>query len=250
MLGFILFTLFVTTSKDLYSLLFCRFLAGACGSAAYVIPPGMFVDLFDPVGRAIGYMAFATAAFIGGSLGPPIGALIVAKELDWRWTMWLSIVIALPLTAGIAFLPETQEAVILQRKSMRLRRETGDRKIRSRRDEVPVELRNYLLKPWLMLIREPVLIIVTLAFTLDYGIQSLTYSAVPCAFERRLWSHEASAWTLSTTIVGFALGFAIVAVDTKLRLGKELLRDGRVIPENRLPPMVRFCLIHRCIFPN
>lgn len=199
----------------------------------------MFVDLFDPVSRAIGYMAFATAAFIGGSLGPPIGALIVAQGSDWRWTMWLSIIIALPLTVCIISMPESLETVILEKKAKRLRAESGEWTIRSRRDEVPVQLRVYLLKPWSMLIREPVLMVVTLAFTLDYGIQSMTYSAVPCAFEYRLWSAEASAWALSPTIVGFGLGFAIVALDTKLRLGNQLFREGHVKPESRLPPMVR-----------
>lgn len=233
-----IFTLFVTTSKDLYSVLLCRFLAGACGSAAYVIPPGLFVDLFDPIGRAIGYMAFATAAFIGGSLGPPVGALVVLHGFDWRWTMWMSIIIALPLTASMIALPETLEAVILQKKAKRFRIKTGDWTIRCRRDEIPVRLQDYLLKPWSMLIREPVLMVITLAFTLYYGIQSLSYSAIPRAFEQRDWSFESSTLALSTTIVGFALGFVIVVADTKLRLGKQLLRGGQVAPENRLPPMV------------
>ncbi|KAF7190220.1 Citrinin biosynthesis cluster MFS transporter mrr1 [Pseudocercospora fuligena] len=83
MVGFVVFTTYTTFARDFGGILFCRILAGVCGSAAYVIPPGIFVDLYGPVGRAIGYQLFATGAFIGGSLGPGVG-LSVAGLGDWR----------------------------------------------------------------------------------------------------------------------------------------------------------------------
>lgn len=98
-----MFTVFVTFARDFGGVLACRFLAGVCGSAAYVIPPGVFVDIFGPVGRAVGYQIFATGAFVGGSLGPGIGASIAAKG-DWRGSMWLLNAVTFPLVALMAFL--------------------------------------------------------------------------------------------------------------------------------------------------
>ncbi|KXT17408.1 hypothetical protein AC579_5741 [Pseudocercospora musae] len=237
MLGFIVFTTYTTFARDFGGVLFCRFLAGACGSAAYVIPPGIFVDLYGPVGRAIGYQLFATGAFIGGSLGPGIGFSVTAQG-GWRWNMWLLIAVAAPLTATLGVLPETLEVVLLQRKSKRLCKETGDWTLRCARDERPVRLHAYLLKPWQMLIREPVLMVVTVAFTLDYGIQSLTYSEIPYAFRLRAWSTVDSSWALVMTIPGFLLGCLATALDTKLRLAKQLSQGSLVAPEERLPPMI------------
>lgn len=241
MCGFMFFTMLVTIVRDFDEVVIFRFLAGACGSAAYVIPPGMYVDLYGPVGRATGYMVFATGAFIGGSLGPAIAAVLVDNyNLDWRWSMWLTAIIAMPLTMAMLFLPETLEAVLLQRKSARLRLETGDWSWHCPRDETPFQLRDFLLKPWRMMIQEPVLIVVTLAFTLDYGIQSLTYTAIPQAFFwPRHWTHTKSAWALTVTLVGFVIGCVVVVLDTQLRFAKRLRGGKLVLPESRLLSMVR-----------
>ncbi|CAK4034007.1 MFS general substrate transporter [Lecanosticta acicola] len=245
MIGFMGATISVTTSKYFEAVLICRFLSGFCGSAAYVIPPGMFVDLFGPVGRAMGYSMFATGAFIGGSLGPAIGVTLVSEyNLTWRWSMWLCVLIALPLTVTMLVLPETLEKFILQEKCRRLRNATGDWSLHCFRDETPAGLQKYLMKPWQMLIREPVLIVVTLAFTLDYGIQSLTYSAVPKAYEfPRHWGRGHSAWMLVVTIPGFVVGCIVVLVDTKIRFQKRLVAGKAIEPESRLPAMIAGMII-------
>lgn len=200
----------------------------------------MFVDLFGPVGRAIGYSVFASGAFFGGSLGPGIGVALVSDlGLSWRWSMWLCSIIAIPLIGATLLLPETLEPVILQSKCSRLRYETGDWSLHCWRDANPVTLHKYLIKPWQMLGREPVLMVVTLAFTLDYGVQSLTYSAIPKAFQaQNQWSLGRSAWMLAITLPGFTLGCIAVLIDTKMRFQKRLVAGKAIEPESRLPAMV------------
>ena len=238
MSGFVLFCTFTTYVNNVQALLMCRFMAAACGSAAYVIPPGIFVDLYGPVGRSIGYQLFATAAFIGGSLGPTVAACMLYHGLNWRWTLYLINGITFPLIIGMVFLPETLGSTILQMKARRLRLATGDWSLHARGEELPVKLSNYLVKPWKMLVQEPVLIVVTTAFTLDYIVQSLTYSEVPFAYSMRAWSPLYTYCALGLTIPGFLLGCAIVIVDTKLRFQKRLVRELPIAPETRLPPMV------------
>ncbi|KAF2165257.1 hypothetical protein M409DRAFT_67499 [Zasmidium cellare ATCC 36951] len=240
MLGFMFSTILVTVVRDFDEVVVFRFIAGAYGSAAYVIPPGIYVDLYGPVGRAIGYMIFASGAFIGGSLGPAIATVLVESHgLDWRWSMWITVLFACPLTMILIFLPETLEAILLQRLSQKMRQQTGDWSWHCARDEAPFELKDFLLKPWRMMVQEPVLIVVTLAFTLDYGIQSLTYTAIPQAFSKpRGWTESGSAWALTVTIVGFVVGCVVVVLDTQFRFAKRLRGGGLVLPESRLPPMI------------
>ncbi|KAK4505201.1 hypothetical protein PRZ48_003164 [Zasmidium cellare] len=240
MFGFIFSLILVTIVRDFEGVVVFRFFAGAFGSAAYVIPPGMYVDMYGPVGRAIGYSIFATGAFIGGSLGPAIGNVLVeSHNLDWRWSMWLTVIVAVPLTMTLLFLPETLDAILLQRMSHKLRLDTGDWSWHCPRDETPFQLKDFLLKPWRMIVQEPVLIVVTLAFTLDYGIQSLTYTAIPQGFLRlRSWTKTDSAWALTVTIIGFVIGCVVVVLDTQFRFAKHLKLGRLVLPESRLPPMI------------
>lgn len=75
--------------------------------------------------------------------------------------------------------PETWAPIILQKKASRLRYETKDWSIHSRRDENPVDakalLKNYGLKPWQMLIQEPILAAITGYVCFTYGIIYLTF---------------------------------------------------------------------------
>ncbi|CAK1362451.1 unnamed protein product [Cercospora beticola] len=238
MTGFLMFNYIVTAMDGLRAALICRFLSAACGSAAYVIPPGVFVDLYGPVGRAIGYQIFATAAFIGGSLGPGVAACMVSSGLDWRWPLSLVSITALPMILAFSMTPETLEPALLQQKARRLRLATGDWSWHAKRDETPVNLSNYLVKPWKMLVQEPVLIVVTTAFTMDYFIQTLTYSEIPIAFGMRHWDYTAAYLSLCLTLLGFALGCVILVVDTNLRFRKRHAKGLPIAPESRLPPIV------------
>lgn len=240
-----LFCTFTTYVSNVQALLLCRFLAAACGSAAYVIPPGIFVDLYGPVGRAVGYQIFATAAFIGGSLGPAVAACMIYHGINWRWTLYLVNGITFPLIVAMLFLPETLEPCILQTKARRLRLTTGDWSLHTRQEESAVNFSKYLAKPWKMLVQEPVLIVVTTAFTIDYAVFSETYSWVPFAFSMRGWKPLYAYSALLLTIPGFILGCAIVVIDTKTRFQRHFKKALVTAPESRLPPLVSPSLPNR-----
>ncbi|GIZ46947.1 hypothetical protein CKM354_001005000 [Cercospora kikuchii] len=238
MTGFFVFNYLVTAVNGLRIALICRFLSAACGSAAYVIPPGVFVDLYGPVGRAIGYQVFATAAFVGGSVGPGVAAYMISSGLQWRWPLYLVSITTFPMILASILLPETLESALLQHKARRLRFATGEWSWHAKKDESPLELSNYLVKPWKMLVQEPVLIVVTMAFTIAYFIQTLTCSEIPIAFGKRHWDYTAAYQSLFLTLPGFTLGCAILIVDTILRFRKRHVKGLPIAPESRLPPMI------------
>lgn len=74
---------------------------------------------------------------------------------------------------------ETWGPIILQKKAKRLRYETKNWALHSKRDEAPVDsralLRKYGLKPWQMLIREPILVCICMYNSLIYGVIYLTF---------------------------------------------------------------------------
>lgn len=67
---------------------------------------------------------------------------------------------------GLIFIPETYAPILLQRKAKKLRYESKNWAIHSRMDEHQVDFKeimnSYLLRPFKMLVQEPILLLITL----------------------------------------------------------------------------------------
>jgi MFS transporter, DHA1 family, multidrug resistance protein len=157
---FVIMQIPVAVAQNLTAVLLCRFLAGTLGSAVFAVPPALAVDFLNPVERskAVGlYMAFL---FLGPTIGPVVGAYLTTS-LGWRWTGWVGVLLGgLCGTFALLAIPESSEAVILQRKAARLRPQTQNWAFHSKLDENPVTFaslrRKYLLRPVQMILREPI----------------------------------------------------------------------------------------------
>jgi DHA1 family multidrug resistance protein-like MFS transporter len=69
-LGFGIFMIAVAVSKDIQTLLICRFFAGLFGSCALTIVPAIFSDIFNNETRGMAIAAFAASVFNGPLVGP------------------------------------------------------------------------------------------------------------------------------------------------------------------------------------
>lgn len=122
--GFFAFALFqipLALSRNLATVLISRFLEGACGAATMVINSAMFADFWAPTDRGIASSVYATATFAGPTLGPILGSIIVESHLGWRWTAWVTLIVAIPAgLLALLLIPETYEPVLLERKAKRL----------------------------------------------------------------------------------------------------------------------------------
>lgn len=114
----------------------CRFLAGLFGCAPLVIVGGAFVDFWGPVDRGVAVAIFAAVTFVGPVAGPIVGGFVMQSHLGWRWTAWLSLIMAVA-TGGTAFIliSETYAGTILQRRAARLRHETKNWALHAKLDE-------------------------------------------------------------------------------------------------------------------
>lgn len=72
-----------------------------------------------------------------------------------------------------------------------------------------------------------------------YGILYLFFESYPIAFqEKRGWNEGVGALPFLSITVGVVLGGSLIAWTTKTRFKRKLEKHGKVIPEERLIPMI------------
>lgn len=98
----------------------------------------------------------------------------------------------------------------------------------------------YLFRPFQMLIQEPILVAMTLYLALVYGILYLFFEAYPISFsEVRGWKNlGVAALPFLGILIGVLLGAGLIIYTTKTRFARKLAKHGRVVPEERLVPMM------------
>ncbi|KUJ06816.1 MFS general substrate transporter [Mollisia scopiformis] len=247
-IGFFIFSLFnipVALAQNVYTIMICRFLAGSFGAAPISIVGGTYVDFWDALDRGIATAGFAGATFLGPIAGPIVGEFITKSYLGWRWTAWITLIMAAFFgVIGLFTFPETYAPVLLKRKAEKMRHETKNWAIHAQLDEQPIHLKSlfekYFSKPWIMLAQEPILMAMTLHSSLVYSILYLIFFAYPYSFQQvRGWETGISSLPFLGLFLGIILCCIYIAVDTRLRFNPMLLASKKpFIPEARLPPMI------------
>lgn len=243
--GFIIFQIPVAVASNVRTILVARFFAGAFGSSTLAITAGMYVDFWDTITRGQATMLFAAAVFAGPAMGPVVGEYTTRNEaLGWRWTAWFTMIMAAVFFVPSLFIvPETLAPVLLQRRAAKLRTQTKNWALHSKMDENPVTLHNllvkYLLKPMKMLFLEPILIVMTAYMSLVYGILYLTFVAYPISFEMdRGIAFGTASLPFLAIFIGVVLGCLGMAWETTVIFQPKLKKAGKMIPEERLIPMM------------
>lgn len=209
------------------------------------IAPGILVDLWEPYPRGIATLLWATTVFAGPTFGPVIGEFTVKNHnMGWRWTLWLSFLLGMFLwIISVPTITETFSPIVQQRKAARLRLETRNWALHSKRDEEPVQYgylaRKYGIRPLQMLVQEPILMAITAYMALVYAIIYLTFFAYPFSFElTRKWKTGVGSLPFFALLIGYLLGCILAILESRLRFRKLLKKhDGEVAPEQRIPPM-------------
>jgi DHA1 family multidrug resistance protein-like MFS transporter len=263
-LGFVLFAVFqipVALAQNITTICVGRFLGGFFASAPLAVVGGALADLWDPIPRAYAICVFAAGGFAGPVAGPIAGGFITESSLGWRWTSWITLIMAgLTGTIGFFVIPETSAARILQLRAAKMRKDTGNSQYYSKADENKLTMQNvvhvYLLRPFIMFVQEPILALVTAYMSFLYGIVYLLFEAVspsrphqllaqadtpqfPVSFyEQRGWSLGVSQLPFAAFIVGIIMGAGLIAYSTATNFTRAYVKHGKSIPEERLPPMI------------
>ncbi|KAK4695738.1 hypothetical protein P7C71_g2075, partial [Lecanoromycetidae sp. Uapishka_2] len=123
--GFAIFAIFqipVAVAQNVETIMLSRFLGGMFGSAPLAIIGGALADFWGPVERGFALGLFSGATFIGPVAGPIVGGFITQSYLGWRWTAWITLIMATFFGILAFFIcSESYAPVLLQRKAAKIR---------------------------------------------------------------------------------------------------------------------------------
>lgn len=225
-------------ANSMATLLVFRFLTGMFGASPLTNAGGVIADLFPASQRGLAMIFFCAAPFMGPVLGPIVGGFI-SMNVGWRWVQGVCcIFIGVVWIAGSIFVPETYAPVILQKRAEKLSKETNNTytTVFQQRNGTltPSEIfRKALMRPWVLLFREPIVLIAATYLAIIYGTIYMFMPALPIVYQRgRGWSEGVGGLAFLGLICGMLAGivYAIFDDNRYKRLGKA------ATPESRLPP--------------
>ncbi|KAJ5098085.1 bicyclomycin resistance protein [Penicillium argentinense] len=199
-------------AQNIWTLCILRFFAGSVGSSPFSNAGGTISDLFTARQRGLALSLYAAAPFLGPSLGPIIGGFLGMKA-GWRWVEGL-----LAATAGFVWIlstlviPETYPPVLLRRRAETLSKMTG--KVYRSKVEIDngrvrlVDLLNKsLLRPWVLLFKEPIVLLCAVYIAIIYGTLYMFFDAFPVVFQQgRGWNPGVGGLSFLGIMIGMIIG--------------------------------------------
>ncbi|KAM5350585.1 hypothetical protein ACJ41O_007090 [Fusarium nematophilum] len=185
--GFIVFVIACAKAPSLSSLIAFRFLSGVFGSCPITNGGGTIADMIVQEKRGAAMASFSIGPLLGPIVGPVVGG-VVTDALGWRWVFWIIAIISGTLSMiFLVFSGETYAPVLLERKTKRLRKETGNERLRSKLDAglSPADyFKRGILRPFKMLVFSPICIICGLYVGLAYAYLYLMFTSLTPLFMR------------------------------------------------------------------
>ncbi|OGM48705.1 bicyclomycin resistance protein [Aspergillus bombycis] len=174
-------------ARNIQTLLILRFFAGTFGSSPLTNAGGVVSDMFPARQRGLALCLFASTPYMGPALGPMIGGF-------------------LSMNAGC----ETYAPVLLRKRAAKLSRETGKCYL-SKLDvgKSPVawtsRLKTVFSRPWVLLCREPIVLLFTFYASVIYGTLYMLFAAFPIVYEQgRGWNPGVGGYLSWEKYNGFA----------------------------------------------
>ncbi|KAJ5765264.1 hypothetical protein N7520_004823 [Penicillium odoratum] len=184
--GFMIFMLACAVANSYPSLLVFRLLNGMMASAPIATVGGLFADVQDnPTkrGRLMAY--FMACTTFGPIVGPWISGFVAV--VSWRWCFWIGLICSGASFPLIIMMPETYGPVVLKRRAMKLRKDTGNSNIVSPLEVESRDIRQMFLitisRPFRMIIHEYIVSLTSLYLALAYAIFYLYFEAYPIIFQ-------------------------------------------------------------------
>ncbi|GAA6050966.1 hypothetical protein NBRC10513_000880 [Rhodotorula toruloides] len=231
------------------ALLVLRFFSGFFGAVPMTNSGALTGDIWHAKERGTAMSFYSVATFAGPALGPIIGSF-AAYRLSWHWAFIIPCLFSAALCIAVLFfLPETYPPVLISRLACQLRKETGDERIRSALELAEMKSRGtprvqrfraeawrLLGTPIVMISTEPIVAAVAAFASCCYALIYLLFEGYPVIFSE---VHHLGPGYSSLPFLSILVG-AIISVPVTLWYQKLYLRDvkreGRHTPEQRLPP--------------
>ncbi|KAF4335546.1 multidrug resistant [Fusarium beomiforme] len=245
---FVVFTVACAKAPSLGSLIGFRLLSGLAGSCPLTIGAASLADMISAEKRGAAMGSWALGPLFGPVVGPIAGGYLSAAK-GWRWSFWVVAIVGGAITVLAFFvMRETYAYAILEKKTKRLRKETGNTKLRSalNKGTTPKEVFNLAItRPTKMLLFAPIVSLLSLYMALVYGYLYLLFTAMPMLFAGE---YHFSSGSVGLAYIGIGVGSLIglvISGATTDRYAQYLTKKngGEAKPEYRLPPMAGACLV-------
>ncbi|KAH7069750.1 benomyl/methotrexate resistance protein [Paraphoma chrysanthemicola] len=174
-------------AKNIQTMLIARFFDGLAGSAFLSVAGGTVGDMFAKHELSAPMMVYTASPFVGPEIGPLVGGFMI-ENINWRWCFYLLIIWSgVQLCLIVLFVPETYHPVLLRRKAIRLRAETGNPEWIAPIEKMDRSIAKTVLwsciRPFQLLIFEPMCLNLCILSAILLGILYLFFGAFPLVFQ-------------------------------------------------------------------
>ncbi|KAL4894917.1 major facilitator superfamily domain-containing protein [Aspergillus ambiguus] len=229
-------------SQNPWTLIILRFFAGSFGSSPLTNAGGVIADIFPADQRGLATSLFAGAPFLGPTLGPVIGGFL-GESAGWVWVQgFLAAFTGLIWIVESLMVPETYAPLLLRKRAERLSKITGKvyrSKLDVERGRVSVSnaFGAALLRPWILLFAEPIVLLLSLYMAIIYGTLYMLFDAFPIVFQEiRGWSEGIGSLPFLGVMTGMMIAVGCNMYDNKRYVRIHEKHRGFAPPEARLPP--------------
>lgn len=240
---FVIFQVPTALATNFGMLLAFRFLTGFFGSPVLATGGATLSDIYSPRKRPYPIGIWGISAVCGPTLGPLVGGF-AAQAKGWTWTIWeLMWLSGFALVFLFFFLPETSSANILYRRARRLRKLTGNDKLRCQ-PELEAEkmtgrevVMMCLVRPFTLNFTEPMVFLLNLYIALVYGLLYIWFESFPIVF---IEIYHFNLGQEGLAFLGIFVAAMVVIPPYFAWLyfvqEKQMNENGECQPEKRLPP--------------
>lgn len=233
-------------AQNIETLIILRFFAGAFGSSPLTNAGGVIADMFSASQRGLAMSVFAAAPFMGPTLGPIVGGFLGEAE-GWRWVEGLmAIFTGILWIIGSLTIPETYAPVLLKNRAAALSKKTG-KVYRSKieidrgKQSLGQSFKIALSRPWILLLREPIVLLLSIYMAIIYGTLYMMFAAFPIVYQQqRHWSEGIGGLAFLGVAFGMMGAVVYTIPDNKRYLKAEAAAIAKgetgAAPEARLPP--------------
>ncbi|KAM3075433.1 hypothetical protein ACMFMG_007581 [Clarireedia jacksonii] len=246
---FIVFTGFnigCAVAPNMAGLIIMRFLAGSFGASPWTNAGGVVADIWPIRQRGMAMVVLSAAPLFGPAMGPIVGGFI-SENCGWRWVEGFLAIFSGSLCILVAlFVPETYGPLLLQRRAQELSKRSGKYYI-SKLDKdkhqstLGKTLKVALTRPWLLLLHEPIVLVLSIYSALLYGTLYMFFGAVPIVFQdHRGWNEGNTGLAFIGLVVGILIG--LLYMFPEHRRYQKIVDRGAETPESRLPCSIIGCI--------
>ena len=234
---YVIFNIPCALAPNIGALLVCRFLCGVFSSSGLSLAGGTIADIWSIEDRGMAIAYFAAAPYCGPVIGPIVTGWINVGSGRLDLFFWVNMAFAGVIMILTGLIPETYAPVILKKRAIKLRKETGNHNIITEQEKHRLTLRDILrtslFRPLTMIMTEPVLDLMCMYIVLIYSMLYAFFFAYPVIFGK-LYNFNDGEIGLMFIPILIGAGFSLLATPVVEKQFKNVCHKRGPTPEDRL----------------